>query len=259
MSLYARTMGAGREIVLVHGWGMNAAVWEPLLAHLQRRARVTVLELPGHGASAPLEASGLQAWVAVCAAAAPPAAIWLGWSLGGQIALQMALQHPERVTGLFLLATTPRFVQADDWPSAMPAAVFAQFSGLLVTDPVATLQRFLALQVKGAEHAHDTLRLLRAEIAARPPASPAGLTQGLALLLQTDLRAAMGALCCPSAWIFGARDTLVPVTAAAAVTGLLPQAQIAVVAGAGHAPFLSHPAECLAVLDDFLLNQVAAV
>ena len=51
MSLWHETSGSGPDLVLVHGWGMNAGVWSLLLPALQERFRVTVLELPGHGAS----------------------------------------------------------------------------------------------------------------------------------------------------------------------------------------------------------------
>ena len=51
MSLYNFRVGTGPDLVLVHGWGMNAAVWEPLLPAMSAHFRVTVLELPGHGGS----------------------------------------------------------------------------------------------------------------------------------------------------------------------------------------------------------------
>src|SRR5690606_40237197 len=50
-----------------------------------------------------------------------PRAIWLGWSLGGLVALHAALDRPAQVRGLAMLCATPRFVAAPDWPHAMPA------------------------------------------------------------------------------------------------------------------------------------------
>jgi pimeloyl-[acyl-carrier protein] methyl ester esterase len=250
VSLYRQTRGVGRPLVLLHGWGMNAAVWAPLLGGLGEHYQVTAVELPGHGASAPADTADLSAWARACLAAAPSQAHWIGWSLGGQVALRAALAEPERVTGLTLLASTPRFVQADDWDCAMPRAVFDQFAGALSADPAATLLRFLGLQVKGAEGARETLRQLRDELGQRPPASLAGLEQGLALLARTDLRAELAALRCPTHWLFGARDTLVPARVGEAVRRLLPDAVVDVVDGAGHAPLLSHPQACI----DSLLN-----
>lgn len=250
MSLYVHKVGAGPQLVLLHGWGMNAAVWEPLLPGLGERFTVTVIELPGHGGSAPAPRADLGAWAGLCLDAAPPTAHWIGWSLGAQVALAAALAAPTRVAGLTLVGATPRFVQAPDWPVAMPVETFRQFAASLGKDPGATLLRFLALQVRGAEHERETLRLLRDELAKRPPACAEGLAQGLRLLLETDLRPRLAQLACPSHWIYGARDTLAPAALCAEIARLLPDARCDVVAGAGHAPFLSHPGRSLELLLD---------
>ena len=248
MSVYWSRAGSGVPLVLLHGWGMNAAVWEPLLPRLTARFEVTVIELPGHGGSDAAPAADLDDWALRCAAVAPPRAHWVGWSLGGQVALQVALRAPSRVTGLSLIAATPRFVQGADWSCAMPADTFRAFAATLGDDPGSTLLRFLGLQVKGAEHARETLRLLRAELAERPPASETGLTQGLTLLLQTDLRTALPNLQCATQWLLGSRDTLVPLQLGEVLRVMLPKARVDVVDGAGHAPFLSHPDVCLELL-----------
>lgn len=254
MSLYHYQIGRGPGVVLLHGWGMNAAVWEPLLAAMAEHFSLTVIELPGHGDSPPAVSADLSEWARQCLGVAPPRAWWLGWSLGGQVALRAALDMPGRVSGLSLVTATPRFVQGPDWLCAMPVETFHEFAGALHDDPHATLLRFVGLQVKGAEHARETLRLLRDELERRPPASRAGLGQGLEILLHTDLRRELPQLRCPTHWLFGARDTLVPRSLPAHIAERLPDAHIEVIAGAGHAPFLSHPQACLAAL----LGAVAA-
>ncbi|MCB1773965.1 MAG: pimeloyl-ACP methyl ester esterase BioH [Gammaproteobacteria bacterium] len=250
MTLYRHVRGVGRPLVALHGWGMNSAVWEPLLAGLAEHFQVTVIELPGHGGSPPAVTADLGLWAQMCLDAAPPQAHWIGWSLGGQVAMQAALAAPARFTGLSLLASTPSFVQRPDWPDAMAARVFDQFAGALAADPATTLMRFLGLQVKGAEHARETLRLLREEIGLRPPATLDGLTQGLELLAATDLCDRLGDIDCPTHWLFGSRDTLVPVGVSERIRSILAGASIDIIDGAGHAPFLSHPYECLERLLD---------
>lgn len=230
-----------KDLVLLHGWGMNAAVWRPLVEELSKDFRPHLLELPGHGLSAYRGQQGLAAWAEEVARQAPASAHWLGWSLGGQVALRVALSYPQRVDGLWLTATAPRFVQGEDWPNAMPQGTLSQFAEALGADQTGTIDRFLALQVRGSERGRETLRLLRQELAARPVADPRALEKGLDLLRSVDLRPELAGLRCPHAWCFGERDGLIPVSLAADLAVLAPQARIFRLPGAAHAPFLSHP------------------
>lgn len=253
MSLSLETSGSGPELVLVHGWGMNAAVWEGLPAEVSGAYRLSRIELPGHGASpfGPEHADRLG-WARACLEVAPPRAAWLGWSLGGLIALQAALRAPERVAALVLLTATPRFVRAPEWRAAVDPQVLAQFHDALVAEPGLALERFLHLQVRGSDFARETLRLLRAELTRRPAPQADALGLGLDLLRAGDLRGALADLGCPSLWVFGERDTLVPVGAARGVSTLRPDAEVCVIRGAAHAPFLSHPEQTAAAIAPFL-------
>jgi len=258
--------GPVRELVLIPGWGMNAVVWEALRDTLPAGLGLHPIELPGHGGR-PLGPPGdgaagtLEDWADACLEAAPRRAVWLGWSLGGLVALAAALRAPllrsrgripGPIGGLILMTATPRFVQAPDWPAAMRRETLAQFHDGLLADPAGTLSRFLALQTRGSDQARETLRRLRRGLATRPPPDPAALALGLDLLREGDLRPALPPLRVPSLWIFGGQDTLVPAAAARDIEGLVPGARTHTVAGAAHAPFLSHPDEVGAAIGDFL-------
>lgn len=253
MKLSLETTGNGPDLVLLHGWGMNAAVWSPVVAELSRDYRVSLIELPGHGASSydPM-GNGLEDWADACLQVAPERAVWIGWSLGGQLALQAALSAPQRVGGLVLVTASPRFVTGDGWPHAMAPATLSQFARALRRDHHQTLERFLSLQVQGDEAARETLRLLRQDIALRPEADPQALEHGLELLRGVDLRPALGDIRCPTLWLFGERDTLVPADVCDELERLMPDAEILVLSGCAHAPFLSHPRACLRALKHFL-------
>ena len=243
----------GAELVLLHGWGMNNGVWAPVLDRLRRTHRLSLIELPGHGASEYRQSqASLDDWARAALEAAPARAIWLGWSLGGQLALQAALRAPERVQSLVLVAASPRFVTAGDWPHAMPIATFREFAANLARDHAATLERFLALQVRGAVEARDTLRRLKAALRERPAPCDRALDNGLDLLLRTDFRGKLRQLACPSLWLLGERDTLVPADVAEDLHRLLPRAEVFLLPGAAHAPFLSNPEACLRLMAGFL-------
>jgi pimeloyl-[acyl-carrier protein] methyl ester esterase len=250
MALYSETTGSGRPLVLLHGWGMNAAVWQPLLPLLQQQWEVTNIELPGHGGSdsLPLE-SNVDDWADACLQTAPPQAVWMGWSLGAQIALQAALKEPQRLMALVMLAGTPCFVRRSDWPCGMAESDLLQFGDALLTDPAQTLLRFLGLQVRGSQQPREVLRKLKASVSMRPAASVHALQAGLQLLLQTDQRSRLHRLEMPSLWFYGEHDKLVKAATAGCVRQLLADARIEMIDDAGHAPFLSHTKQCMQALE----------
>ena len=250
MTLYRETTGSGRPLVLLHGWGMNAAVWQPLLPLLHQQWEVTTIELPGHGGSdsLPLE-STVDDWADACLQAAPPQAVWMGWSLGAQIALQAALRQPQRLAALAMVAGTPCFVRHRDWPCGMAESDFLQFGDALMTNPVQTLMRFLGLQVRGSQQSREVLRQLKTSVCMRPAASTHALLTGLQLLLHSDQRSQLHRLEMPSVWLFGEKDRLVTAATANCVRQLLADTVVEVIDGAGHVPFLSHAEQCMQALE----------
>jgi pimeloyl-[acyl-carrier protein] methyl ester esterase len=252
MSLAAETMGSGPDLVMLHGWGMNASVWSDLAEILAKHYRITLIDLPGHGESPFQDQQALADWAEACLAVAPASAIWLGWSLGSMVAMQAALVSPQSVKGLMVLAGMPRFVVGDDWPHAMPARTFDLFHEALGEDHTKTVDRFLALQMLGSNLAQESLRRLKKQLRQRPSPAPEALEAGLTLLKQTDLRSDLKSLSCPTAWLYGDRDTLAPWGASDLISRWLPKAQIHVISGAAHTPFLSHPDETLHQVERFL-------
>ncbi|VAX05269.1 Pimeloyl-[acyl-carrier protein] methyl ester esterase BioH [hydrothermal vent metagenome] len=253
MRLKVETQGSGLDLVLIHGWGMNGAVWTDLVDRLVANYRVNVIELPGHGYS-PYQADmdSLEQWAQACLDAAPERAAWIGWSLGSQVCTQAALLQPERVTHLVSVAGSPRFLQADDWSHGVPGGTLNGFAETLRQAPRLTLERFLALQVRGSDCARAVLRSLKANLNNRPAPQPEALDRGLELLRSTDLRCRLAEISCPALWLLGERDTLTPAAVVEDLAVLIPQAKMQVIKGAAHAPFLSHADEAITALQSFL-------
>lgn len=254
MILHVVQQGAGPDLVLLHGWGFHSGVWFPLAERLAAHFRVTLVDLPGHGQSDPLppaQAGRLSAVAEAVMRVAPPRAFWLGWSLGGLVALQAAVHYPRQVHKLVLVATTPRFVAASDWPCAVAPEVLAGFAKALQKDLKGTLKRFAWLQARGAEGARGVVRDLLAPLNL-PHGSSEGLAAGLALLRDSDLRLNLAAVGSPTLMIMGQHDTLVPAKVGDWMSVHLPRGRVRIIPGAGHAPFLSHHQAFWDMLKSFL-------
>lgn len=237
-SLHIESVGSGPDLVLVHGWAMHGGVFASLVERLLAHFRVHVVDLPGHGHSRD-EPRFDVAESARRIAAACPRALWVGWSLGGLVALEAALQMPARVRGVALLAASPRFVAAPDWAHGVAASVFAEFASELHLRYRHAIERFVALETMGSPHAQAELRDLKARVFARGEPAVDALCDGLAALETTDLRGALARLEMPSLWIAGRRDRLVPPAAVQWSARQSAQGRYLEL-NSGHAPFLEH-------------------
>jgi pimeloyl-[acyl-carrier protein] methyl ester esterase len=252
MSIYVESSGRGPDLFLIHGWGMHGGIWHGVTEVLAQHFRVHVMDLPGMGHSPPGKFDTLPRLAEQLADLLPAQSAVCGWSLGGQVTMQLALACPEKVDRLMLVASTPRFVSGSDWQFGVDGAVFGEFADQVMQDYEATMGRFLALQAFGGESSRELIRQLRERFSKRPEPDRLALQQALQMLLQTDLREEVGRLRQPILLLHGDRDTLAPVGAARWMAGRLPHARLRVIHGASHAPFLSHPAAFLHEMTDFL-------
>lgn len=252
MTLHVEATGAGPDLVLLHGWGLHGGLFAPVVPALAARFRVHAVDLPGHGRSAYRGAAGLGAWVDAVAGAVPPGAAWLGWSLGGMLAMHAALASRARISRLVLVASSPRFVAAADWPHAQPADVLERFGRELVGDFRNTVQDFLTLQSLGDERAREQVRALRPLVFAHGDPVPEALADGLDILRTTDLRNDLPLLAVDALVVAGARDRLTPPGASRAIAAAAPRARMVEIAGAAHAPFLTRPTEFVDEVMEFL-------
>jgi pimeloyl-[acyl-carrier protein] methyl ester esterase len=242
--MHIQTIGYGPDIALIHGWAMHGGIFHALVEDLARSCRVHVVDLPGHGFSRD-DARGFDLHdTADRLAHLLPPSIWIGWSLGGLVAMRAAIEHPEALRGLGLISASPRFVVAETWSRGVALEMFAQFGADLAQDYRGTLERFLALEVHGDEHAMVCLRELRTRLYERGEPATVALNQGLAVLEKTDFRDRLSRIACPNIWIAGSRDRLVP-AAAMEWSAEIARGRFHRVARAGHAPFITHRDEVL--------------
>ncbi|MCK9201603.1 MAG: pimeloyl-ACP methyl ester esterase BioH [Gallionella sp.] len=264
VALHVEESGSGEPLLLIHGWGMHGGMWGSAAERLARDFRVIAVDLPGHGFSVGRDLSRhsgdvginpdlpLDSIVDELSARFGEPLNLCGWSLGGQIALRWAQRHPQQVRRLVLVTSTPCFVRQPGWDCAMAADTLAEFAAALEQNYALTLRRFLALQVRGSENERELLVELRNALFSRGEPELAALQSGLNILRDCDLREALPQIAQPALVIAGERDTLTPPDASRHLAERMPQAQLVLVEGAAHAPFLSHPDRFVACIKDFL-------
>jgi pimeloyl-[acyl-carrier protein] methyl ester esterase len=253
MKVHIESVGQGPDLVLLHGWGLHGGVFARLAHALADDYCLHLVDLPGHGASAPIAGFDGAEVARLLAGYFPLPVHVLGWSLGGLIAQHWAIAHPQQVKSLALVASSPCFVRRPDWPHAQQQAAIAAVGASLESDFDATLERFLALQTLGSATARTTLKALREQLFSH--GRPQGLQSALQLLLDADLRQEISAISCPVGLFFGERDVITPLAAGQWLAEQLADATLYAYPQASHAPFLSHEAAFIAGLKHHLDNN----
>jgi pimeloyl-[acyl-carrier protein] methyl ester esterase len=154
-ALYYETHGQGRDLVLLHGWSLNLRVWDPLVQRLQPQFRVITVDLPGHGRSdwdRKAMTPAAQAWQ-VHETLAPLTGRYtlLGWSLGGQMALDLAAALPTAIERLVLISSTPKFLASASWRFGMPRPLLARLANRVHDRDEYVVRDFLRLAALGSK------------------------------------------------------------------------------------------------------------
>lgn len=239
--LYWHVSGQGPDLVLVHGWGMNGAVWQQTVTALETQFRVHVVDLPGYGHSSHCHAEDLESIAQQLLEEAPKQAIWVGWSLGGLVATHMALHHTDYVSKLVTVASSPKFAAAKEpvlWRGIQPN-VLTNFTEQLVEDFQTTIERFMALQAMGSPSARQDVKQLKQAVLSRPLPNPDSLLAGLKMLSDVDLREHLPELTVPMLRLYGRLDGLVPIKVAKDLAKALPNTEQYIFTQSSHAPFMT--------------------
>jgi 2-succinyl-6-hydroxy-2,4-cyclohexadiene-1-carboxylate synthase len=261
MTLHAEVDGAGPPLVLLHGFTGSVASWAELREVLRARFRVVAIDLPGHGRSDPPAAAVrlpdvARAMVGVLDRLGVGPAHWLGYSLGGRVALHVAVGHRERVARLVLEGTSPGI--ADDTERAARARADEALARDLEQGG---LEAFVARWTAQALFASQAPALRAREQAVRLGNTVSGLAAALRTMSvgrQTPLHDRLGAVRVPALLVVGEEDT--PYRAhAEAMAARLPAVRVAVVPGAGHAAHLENPVAFAEAVTAFLADDAPAI
>ncbi len=249
--LHIESIGEGPDLVLLHGWAMHSGIWGSVRDPLSRQFRLHMIDLPGHGLSSACEPGTLDQLVEIIAEILPERCMIGGWSLGGQIAMELALREPERVQKLALISTTPCFAKRDNWEWGMEHKLLQLFLENLKLNYATTINRFLTLQMSGDRDASKILSQLRKHFFQRAEPDSHALHTGLKILQQSDLRDHITAIQQPVLILHGENDVITHPAAADWMHQQLPRSQRVMFPHCGHAPFLSYPGQFVTCLNEF--------
>lgn len=256
--LHTEQFGHGPNLTFIHGWGAQNSVWKEWIEQFfGDQFCITLIELPGFGQSPVIEekiqADQLeQQWIDALTKVLPHNTHLVGWSLGGLLAQKIAIQKPNKIISLTNLASTPKFIQAKDWHWAVQPTLLNDFIQSLGKDAASTLNHFWRLQIQGSDGARQLIKLFITKMKQRSLPKALGLAQGLQLLKQMDNRNALQTLNLPTLWLLGENDPLIPQEFVKNFSTIQLQAQVAIIEGAAHMPFYSHPEKTASALLAFL-------
>lgn len=236
--VYCKVVGQGPALVFLHGWGVNSAVWQPVVEKLSQHFCLYLVDLPGFGQSQSLNHYSLESISAAILQVAPESATWCGWSLGGLIATYVTINHPHRVKKLIQVACSAKFVAYESWPG-VEKSVFDNFQIGLRQNPQKTLTRFIILQAIGCPSARKDSAILKKLMEETSRADQVALSAGLELLASTDLRSSFKKLAVPCLSILGKFDGLVPLQVKKEMQILAPAITLLEFEHSSHAPFIS--------------------
>lgn len=238
--LYVKQSGTGPNLVLLHGWGLHGDIFQHVVNDLAHQYCVFQVDLPGFGQSVvDNDPYTLEYVVEKVLEVTPENAHWLGWSFGGLVAMAISSRFPERVKSLITVTSTPRFVQADDWPDGMSMDNLTTLQSYLIEDFKGTLIRFLAIQALGSKTQQEDLQQLKELTFRHGEPAPRALKGGLEILELADLREEIKQIAVPWLRLYGRRDSLVSEKSARAVDILVPDSKRFVFENSSHAPFIS--------------------
>lgn len=241
------TAGDGPAVIFLHGTGGSGKVWFNQLRRFEPEYRVIAPDLPGYGQT-PLPSfirsiDDYPDFVrALMDEAGLSRAVLVGNSMGGRVALQVALDHPERVAGLVLVNSSgislpglPILNVRETDPREFASKLFYKASARSAS--AGALVERLA-ETPEQQRAHETMRRL---------------TTGP---LRRDMQERLGEIQAPTLVVWGEGDQVIPLAYGEAFAAAIPHARLAVIPRAGHVPMLERPGAVNEAIAAFLAEAV---
>ena len=222
----------GLPVVLLHGLGSSCEDWQLQVPVLGRRHRILAPDLPGHGRS-----EGFRGWPRMETYAgvvrrlleqadASPAHL-VGLSLGGAIALQLALDSPRHVASVVAVNTLARFL-----PRATAVGRGFARLGFALSGRMDAVAEWVAAELFPEPEQAELRQVATARLAANQRSA---YLQALAAAVRFNVRRRLGAIDCPALIVAGEIDPLIPLERQREIAKEMDGARLAIVPGSRHA------------------------
>lgn len=237
---YAIRGTSSPAIVFVHGAGGDHLVWNGQLAAVADLATGYGIDLPGHGRSTGAGRDSIERYsdvvVAFLDAVQVKSAIIVGHSMGGGIALKMALTHPQRVMGLGLVGTGGRL-------RVLPQILNGVLLDFQATAKMLNLNSFSDTADPSLVSAGEQNVLAN---------SPAVLKEDFVACDRFDVMDRLSEIRIPTLVICGKQDKMTPLKYSEFLVSKIPGARLVTVEGAGHNVMIERPASVNQALLDWI-------
>ena len=259
--------GRGEPIVLLHGLGNNCLVWRRVIPALAASHRVITPDLPGFGHSDPAQRGPLLvAYIETVIALIEEQAggrpvVLIGNSVGGAVALRIALDRPELVARLVLVDPAGVGRGVPEWWQLVRAepVVRVLASPLLAVAPRSAIREMVGLAYRHMAFADPgavsdrSVRMLANLLDTREKLMRfLAIAHDVVTSFEAEVQACERQLHCPVLVLWGREDRLVPLHDALALLERIDRAELRIIDRAGHLPHLERPREFLAALDGFV-------
>ena len=232
-------------LVLLHGFTNTGVSWDGVVATLPQRYRPLTPDIRGHGVASQTRPVSLASVIADVSALADGPFELAGYSMGGRLALHVALALPGRVGRLVLVGASPGLADAGERAARRAAdeALAAEVEAMTIKQFAERWARTPAL----ADQPPEVQAAVHAQRLRNTPAGLAAALRGLGTGALPSLWDRLGELTIPVELVVGERDAKFRATAER-MAAALPDARLAVVPGAGHAVHLEAPAAVAAII-----------
>lgn len=256
--LWYTEQGTGYPVVLLHGWCMSSAVWKYQFDGLAASMRLIAVDLRGHGHS--VDAEGYFDFNGFVTDLADlfdqlmlDGAVLLGWSMGGEVALQSCAELSNRLSGLALVCATPRFIASDDFPFAVSGDEAVGMASKVRRNIRRARDGFYTnLFARGEIDNHPAKAEIRQLLSEIPLPENSVALATLGALVGADMRGQLGNIRIPTLIMNGALDRICLPQASTYLKEHIHDAEQLVFPDSGHMPFLTRSGEFNAGIDRFV-------